>query len=352
MRPRGWVRPFRSCRSSTPTAHGSARFPGVPRDRAGGTGRTRVCVCVCVSCDGFSLCAVLFCFHVLIYICAYAHRYMGLEWWEQPIIHSAHIEFGEDDGGLPAMLSILSKLDLGPGSAGVGGGGGGDDGVGAHSEEGTSTGAVTGAVSNSNEADPHLSNMNNLSNSYTDSSQVLQPASDSAEVHAGPVAGEGGTRPCVLPHRTHTPTQNAELLSTRSSLQEGEGKGKAEGKEASAQTYEDRLRGLSFLRRGVHTPGTACTPMRNPQDGALPRTLDEDEDERGKPAHAKAHDNPILDYHCKAHDKPAAKPAAAVHNQAREAECERAMCQDPSPGGSALTMREKARGFALTILGS
>jgi hypothetical protein len=344
MRPRGWVRPFRSCRSSTPTANGSARFPGVPRDHAGGTGCTRVCVCVCVSCDGFSLCADFFCFHVLIYICAYAHRYMGLGWWEQPIIHSAHIEFGEDDGGLLAMLSILSKLDLGPGSAGGGGGGGGGDGVGARSEEGTSTGTVTGAVSNGNEADPHHSN------SYHDSSQVMQRTSDSAEVHAGPVVGEGGTRPCVLPHRTHTPPQNAELLSTRSSHQEGEGKGKAEGKEAAAQTYEDRLRDLSFLRRGVHTPGTACAPMRNPQDGALPRTLDEDEDDRGKPAHANAHDKPVLDYHAKAHDKPAAKPAAGVHNQAREAECEQ--CQDPGPGGSSLTMREKARGFALTILGS
>jgi hypothetical protein len=49
---------------------------------------------------------------------------------------------------------------------------------------------------------------------------------------------------------------------------QGEGKGKAEGKEAAAQTYEDQLRGMSFLRRGVHTP--ACAPIWNPHDGALP----------------------------------------------------------------------------------
>ena len=149
---------------------------------------------------------------------------MGQGWWEQPIIHSAHVEFGEDDGGLPAMQSILSKLDLGPGSAGGGGGGGSSSSgsVGSRSEQGTHTAAVTGALSNSrvfaesnrNQADPHHSNC------YNDSSQVMQPTS---EVHAGPVVGEGGTRPCVLPHRRHTPTQNAQLLSTESSHKEGEG---------------------------------------------------------------------------------------------------------------------------------
>jgi hypothetical protein len=56
---------------------------------------------------------------------------------------------------------------------------------------------------------------------------------------------------------------------TRKKNLQGDRKGKEEGKEMTAQTYEDQLRGMSFLRRGVHTPGTACAPMRNPQDCAL-----------------------------------------------------------------------------------
>jgi len=44
------------------------------------------------------------------------YRYMGRGWWEQPTLHSVDDSFGEEDGGVSAMRSILSKLDLEPSS--------------------------------------------------------------------------------------------------------------------------------------------------------------------------------------------------------------------------------------------